>query len=98
MNHTLRLSLRYVTAMMTLFFVLAVNAGAITITVTPSGLAPGSAYQLLFVTSTTIDATSADITVYNAHVMATAASIPALNVPQCGVDRSRVDGDRGCTP
>ncbi len=69
---------RYVTAVMTVFFALAVNAGAITITTTPSGLAPGSAYQLLFVTSTTRTGDSSDISDYNAHVMAAAAPINDL--------------------
>lgn len=39
---------------------------------TPTGLSPGDTYQLAFVTSTVIDATSSDIAVYNTHVQSAA--------------------------
>ena len=39
----------------------------------PSGLSAGDQYRLVFVSSTTIDATSSDIDIYNAHVTAAAA-------------------------
>jgi hypothetical protein len=41
----------------------------------PAGLNIGDTYRLVFVTSTTIDATSTDISVYNAHVTAAAAAM-----------------------
>ena len=46
--------------------------------VPPSGLAPGSQYQLIFVTSDIIYATSSDISAYNAFVTAEAALNPLL--------------------
>ena len=44
----------------------------------PSGLTPGSTYQLLFVTSTTTTATSGDLNTYNNFVNAVVNSTPAL--------------------
>jgi hypothetical protein len=46
--------------------------------IAPSGLAPGSQYQLVFVTSDTTAATSPDISYYNSFVSAEAAKNPAL--------------------
>lgn len=40
--------------------------------VVPAGLSSGDAYHVIFVSSTTRDATSTDITVYDAHVQAAA--------------------------
>jgi len=50
-----------------------------TIYLVPPGLAPGDQYQLVFVTSDTFDATSSDISTYNAEVSAEAALNPALS-------------------
>ena len=44
----------------------------------PIGLAPGSQYQLIFLTKDTHDATSSDISVYNSFVTAEAAQNPLL--------------------
>jgi hypothetical protein len=44
----------------------------------PSGLAPGSQYQLIFVTNEGMTATSPDINAYNAFVTAEAALNPSL--------------------
>ena len=44
----------------------------------PIGLAPGSEYQLIFVTAGTTNAESTDISTYNAFVMAEAALNPLL--------------------
>lgn len=49
----------------------AANVSALPI-LTPSGLNPGDTYQLVFVTSTTRDATSSDIAVYNTFVQSAA--------------------------
>ena len=40
----------------------------------PDGLGPGDTFRLLFATSTTRDATSTDISVYNSHVQTAAAA------------------------
>lgn len=44
----------------------------------PPGLAPGTEYRILFVTSTTRQATSDDISTYNAFVTAAANAVPEL--------------------
>ena len=51
------------------------SAGPVTL---PSGLNPGEQYRLVFVTDTTRDATSSDITDYNSFVASAANSQPAL--------------------
>lgn len=56
---------------------IASRAGAAPITV-PAGLAPGDTYRLVFVTSTSRDATSSNINDYNAFVSSVAASVPEL--------------------
>lgn len=48
------------------------------IVTTPAGLQPGDQYQLVFVTADTFDATSTDISTYNAEVAAEAALNPEL--------------------
>jgi PEP-CTERM motif len=53
----------------------AVFAGPVT---TPPGLSPGDTYRLVYVTSATTEATSADISYYNTFVTADANSFPAL--------------------
>ena len=58
-------------------FGLALGAGAAPIT-TPVGLNPGDQYRLVFLTSTTRDATSTDIADYNAFVTAAANTQQAL--------------------
>jgi hypothetical protein len=58
-------------------WVAAGTATAIPITV-PTGLNPGDEYRLAFVTSTTRDATSSDITVYNGFVTASANAVTEL--------------------
>jgi hypothetical protein len=59
--------------------VFALASGRLKATVIPpSGLAPGSQYQLIFVTADTRDASSSDIADYNAFVAAEAALNPAL--------------------
>jgi hypothetical protein len=62
---------------MALLAVIASAAHGVPITV-PSGLTPGDQYRLAFVTSTTRDATSSDINVYNDFVTAVAESVPEL--------------------
>jgi hypothetical protein len=44
------------------------------VTIVPTGVAPGGNYRLLFTSSTTRNAMSADIADYNAHVTAAANS------------------------
>ncbi len=44
----------------------------------PDGIAPGDSFRLLFVTSTTRDASSTDISDYNAHVQAAAGNNSSL--------------------
>ena len=56
---------------------LASAASAVPITV-PTGLNPGDPYRLAFVTSTTRDATSTDIAVYNTFVTSVANGVAAL--------------------
>ena len=56
----------------------ALRADAAPITV-PAGLSPGDHYRLVFVTSTTRDATSSNIGDYNAFVSSVAASVAELN-------------------
>jgi len=56
---------------------LAGSARAAPITL-PTGIAPGEPYRLVFVTSTTRDATATDIATYNAFVTAVANSVPEL--------------------
>lgn len=51
-----------------LLFVTLEQASAGPITIVPSSLSPGDTYRLAFLTSDTIDATSADINVYNNFV------------------------------
>ena len=66
---------RYIASMIIAFSVLlgaSRSAMAVLITLVPTDLNPGDAYHLVFVTSTTRDATSADITVYDAFVQAAA--------------------------
>ncbi len=58
-------------------FVTAAPAAAATITV-PTSLVPGDQYRLAFVTSTTRNATSSDISVYNQFVDDLAESVPEL--------------------
>jgi hypothetical protein len=53
----------------------SLEAGIITL---PPGVNPGDTYRLIFVTSTTRDATSTNINDYNAFVANVAASIPQL--------------------
>lgn len=53
----------------------AASAAPITV---PSGLNPGDTYRLAFVTSTTRDASSSDIMVYNDFVTSVANSVPEL--------------------
>jgi hypothetical protein len=53
----------------------AANATPITV---PTGLNPGDEYRLVFVTSTTRDATSSNIEDYNAFVTTAANSVPEL--------------------
>ena len=53
----------------------AAQAGAYT---PPASLNPGDHYRLIFVTSTSIDATSSDIATYNSFVSTAAALNPAL--------------------
>jgi hypothetical protein len=50
-----------------------------TIATVPPGLNPGDTYRLVFVTSTTRDAASANIADYNTHVSAAAAAVTELN-------------------
>ena len=57
-------------------FAIAAQAAVITM---PSGLSHGDQYRIVFVTSTTIQATSSDISTYNAHVTAAAALNSDLN-------------------
>ena len=54
----------------------------------PSGLSAGDQYRLVFVTSTTIQATSSDISTYNAHVTAAAALNPDLAVIEGTVEQT----------
>ena len=54
----------------------------------PSGLSHGDQYRIVFVTSTTIQATSSDISTYNAHVTAAAALNPDLAVIEGTVERT----------
>lgn len=56
---------------------IASRADATLITV-PAGLSPGDKYRLVFVTSTTHDATSSDIGVYNTFVQSVADATPGL--------------------
>ncbi len=51
---------------------------ASSIVTVPAGLAAGSQYRLMFVTTGTYTATSTDIATYNAEVAAEAAAIPGL--------------------
>ena len=57
--------------------VTAGSAAAIPITV-PTSLSPGDQYRLAFVTSSTRNATSSDIGVYNTFVDTVAETVPAL--------------------
>jgi len=59
------------------FVVAPLVSSAAPITV-PTGLNPGDQYRLVFVTSTTRDATSSDIEDYNAFVTSVANSVPEL--------------------
>jgi len=54
-------------------------AQAATIIPVPLGLQPGSTYRLIFVTNTSMDATSSNIATYNAFVQSAANSIPELS-------------------
>ena len=54
----------------------------------PSGLSHGDQYRIVFVTSTTIQATSSDISTYNAHVTAAAALNPDLAVIEGTVEQT----------
>ena len=54
----------------------------------PSGLSHGDQYRIVFVTSTTIAATSSDISTYNAHVTAAAALNPDLAVIEGTVEQT----------
>lgn len=45
----------------------------------PAGLSPGDVYRLVFITSTTRDATSTQIQDYNTFVTSVADSVPALS-------------------
>ena len=65
------------TAAAALVLVAATGSLASPITV-PTGLNPGDAYRLVFVTSTTLDATSSDIADYNAFVSGVANTVPEL--------------------
>jgi hypothetical protein len=59
--------------------VLSLVAGTATADfIPPTGLAPGSKYQILFVTSGTINGESSDINVYNTFVQTQAALNPSL--------------------
>lgn len=69
------ISLSAILALATLFAPPAAWAAPITV---PTDLNPGDHYRLAFVTSTTRDATSADIADYNAFVTAAANSVPDL--------------------
>ena len=55
----------------------AVSVQAATVTV-PPGLAPGSSYRLIYLTSGSRDGQSTVIADYNAFVTAEAAAVPAL--------------------
>ncbi|MCX6620139.1 MAG: PEP-CTERM sorting domain-containing protein [Acidobacteria bacterium] len=57
---------------------IAFHMDAAPIVTVPAGLSPGDHYRLVFVTSTTRDATSTAIADYNAFVTSAATSIPAL--------------------
>ncbi len=61
----------------TVCFLISPAASAAPITV-PTDLNPGDKYRLVFVTSTTRDATSTDIAEYNAFVTTLAAAVPEL--------------------
>jgi len=64
-------------SILVLFFLpLIAFAGIVTI---PTSLSPSNQYRLAFVTSTTRDATSSDISVYNTFVSDVANAIPELN-------------------
>jgi hypothetical protein len=70
-------------AQLALFVAPAVASASI---VVPAGLQPGDMYQLAFLTSGTIDATSPDISTYNNFVNAQAALFPALTGTDMGVE------------
>jgi len=67
---------RFCTAII-LLLVLEFTVVASPITV-PTSLSPGDSYRLAFVTSTTRDATSSDIGVYNTFVTGVANTVPEL--------------------
>jgi hypothetical protein len=68
----------YKTLIRSLTFLAMITCGSIAHALpilTPSGLNPGDTYQLVFVTSTTRDATSPDIADYNTFVQAAADAV-----------------------
>ena len=62
------------------FFSIAIAANSqAALVLQPAGLNPGDQYRLVFVTSTTRDATSPNIADYNNHVQAAANASPTVN-------------------
>jgi hypothetical protein len=66
---------RFLIALLLSVFSISANATAITV---PTGLNPGDSYRLAFLTSTTRDATSPNISEYNAFVTGAASTAPEL--------------------
>lgn len=70
---------RTLTLILTATAVTLANAAALAAPIyQPAGLGPGDAYRLVFVTSTSRDATSTDIASYNSFVTSVANSVPEL--------------------
>ena len=68
MKHKMIRAFKFALSILGLLVVTLGQASAGPITIIPSSLSPGDSYRLAFLTSETIDATSADINVYNTFV------------------------------
>ncbi len=68
MKHKMICAFKFALSIVGLLVVTLGQASAVPITTVPTSLSPGDTYRLAFLTSDTIDATSADINVYNTLV------------------------------
>jgi len=84
--HTVKTKFRFLTMIVLSLFVSTATANVFV----PDGLNPGDEYHLVFVTDGTIDALSADISVYNDFVQAEAALNPSLTGTDMGVTYSAI--------
>lgn len=68
MNHKIIRAFKFAFSITGLLVMTLGQASAVPVTLVPSSLSPGDSYRLAFLTSNTIDGTSADIGVYNTFV------------------------------